>query len=221
MKHVEELFRFLANKLGLQTLNYKEHTINLDQDFARLNMTDAVNEKTGKDFRNISFEEATEVAKSHGIKVESYWKIGHIINELFEELVEDTIVQPTFVYGHPIEISPLAAVNEEDPRFTDRAKLFIVGKEYANLFTELNNPIDQLERFESQLAEKNAGNEEASEIDLMFIDALEHGMPPAGGCGIGIDRLVMLLTGKESIREVLLFPHLKNKPVNLKGDNNE
>ena len=211
MKRTEEVFAFAAKAIGKETIEYKGKEISIKAPFAKLNMVDAVNEKTGKDLRSVSLDEAKVIAKEHKIKVESYFTVGHIINELFEELVEHTIIQPTFVFGHPIEISPLAAKNIEDPRFTDRAELFIDGREYANMFTELHDPIDQLERFEGQLAEREAGNEEANEIDMDYIEALEFGMPPAGGCGIGIDRLVMLLTGKESIREVLLFPHMKNK----------
>ena len=211
MKRTEEVITYAAKAIGKEKINYSGKDIDISSTFKRLNMVDAVNKETGKDFRTINLEDAKAVAKEHKIKVEKYFTIGHIINELFEELVEHTIVQPTFVTGHPIEISPLAAKNKKDPRFTDRAELFIDGREYANMFTELNDPIDQLERFESQMKEREAGNDEANEIDMDYVEALEYGMPPAGGCGIGIDRLVMLLTGKESIREVLLFPHLKTK----------
>ena len=140
---------------------------------------------------------------------ESYWQVGHIINEFFEQFCEDTIVDPTFVYGHPVEISPLAKKNADDPRFTDRFELFILGNEYANAFTELNDPIDQRQRFEAQVAERQAGNDEAEGIDEDYIEAMEYGMPPTGGLGIGIDRLVMLLTDAPSIRDVLLFPTLR------------
>ena len=129
----------------------------------------------------------------------------------YEKYVEETIIEPTFVYGHPIEISPLAKKNLDDPRFTQRFELFICGNEYANAFTELNDPIDQYERFANQLKEKELGNDEANEMDLDYVEALEYGLPPTGGMGMGIDRLVMLLTGQESIREVILFPHMKNK----------
>lgn len=220
MKRTEEIFNFIANALNKTKLTYGEKEISLATPFARINMVDEVSKRTKKDFRKISLEEAKQVAKAHQIKVEKYFTIGHIINELFEVLVEDSLIQPTFVWGHPIEISPLAAKNEEDGRFTDRAELFIDGREYANMFTELNDPIDQLERFESQLKEREAGNEEANEIDMDFVEALEYGMPPAGGCGIGIDRLVMLFTNKHSIREILMFPHLKNRNNN-KGESNE
>ena len=128
---------------------------------------------------------------------------------MFEEYCEDKIIQPTFIFGHPIEISPLAKKNLLDPRFTDRFELFIDGREYGNAFSELNDPIDQKERFLSQLKEKELGNAEANEMDIDYVEALEYGMPPAGGLGIGVDRLIMLLTDSASIRDVLLFPHMK------------
>lgn len=137
--------------------------------------------------------------------------VGHIINLFFEEYCEDKIIQPTFVIGHPLEISPLTKKDPNDPRFTQRFELFIDGSEYANAYTELNDPFDQRERFENQLKERALGNEEANQMDEDFIEALEYGMPPAGGIGIGIDRLVMLLAQVNSIREVLLFPHMRNK----------
>ena len=211
MNRTEEVITSIAKKLNKEEINYGGQDISLKSPFAKLNMIDAVSKETNVDFTNISLADAKKVAQKYGIKIESYFETGHIINELFEELIEDKLIQPTFVYGHPVEVSPLAALNANDPRFTDRAELFIGGREYANMFTELNNPIEQLKRFESQFKEGKAGNDEANEIDTDFIEALEYGMPPAGGCGIGIDRIVMLLTGKESIREVLLFPHLKSK----------
>ena len=194
----------------LYELDYKGHHISLAPGFKRVSMTEAIKEKTGIDFNeHMSFEDAKKLAEEHGIEVEAHFGYGHIINEFFEKYVEETIVEPTFVYGHPIEISPLAKKNLEDPRFTQRFELFICGNEYANAFTELNDPIDQYERFADQLKEKELGNDEANEMDLDYVEALEYGLPPTGGMGMGIDRLVMLLTGQESIQEVILFPQMK------------
>ncbi|AWX42934.1 lysyl-tRNA synthetase [Metamycoplasma cloacale] len=211
MERTEQLFAYLSQKLGINKVTFNGKEIEFKFPFAKINMVDAVSEKVGVNVRNLTDAEARELAKKHGIQCENYFKLGHVINELFEKYVEETLIQPTFVYGHPIEISPLAMKNAEDPRFTDRAELFINTKEFANMFTELTDPIDQLQRFESQLDERENGNEEANEIDWDFVNALEYGMPPAGGCGIGIDRLIMLLTQNDSIREVLLFPQLKDK----------
>ena len=140
------------------------------------------------------------------------------MNLFFEKYVEETLIQPTFLYGHPIEISPLTKKNPEDPRFVDRFELFIAGHECANAYTELNDPIDQLERFKEQLKEKDLGNDEANDIDMDFIEALEYGMPPAGGIGYGIDRLIMLFTEQQSIRDVLLFPLMKPEQSKLKEE---
>ena len=195
---------------GTYELDYKGHHISLAPGFKRVSMTEAIKEKTGIDFNeHMSFEDAKKLAEEHGIEVEAHFGYGHIINEFFEKYVEETLIQPTFVYGHPIEISPLAKKNLEDPRFTQRFELFICGNEYANAFTELNDPIDQYERFADQLKEKELGNDEANEMDLDYVEALEYGLPPTGGMGMGIDRLVMLLTGQESIQEVILFPQMK------------
>ncbi len=208
----ENLIQELAKKLGKTNITYDDVDLNFDNKFAQINMVDAIKEKTGVDFwKEFTIQEARILAKEKGVKIESYYKVGHIINAFFEEFVEETLVQPTFVTGHPIEVSPLAAKDQNDNRFVQRAELFINGKEFANMYTELHDPIDQMERFENQLAEREAGNSEANEIDLDFVEALEHGMPPAGGCGIGLDRLVMLFTNSQSIRDILLFPHLKNR----------
>ncbi|EPD47548.1 lysyl-tRNA synthetase [Staphylococcus sp. HGB0015] len=213
MALTEELVAHVARKvLGTTTVQYGDYTIELEPKWRRLHMVDAVKEATGVDFYEVkSDEEAHQLAQEHGIEVDKNMKYGHILNEFFEQKVEETLIQPTFIYGHPIEISPLAKKNPEDPRFTDRFELFIVGREHANAFTELNDPIDQRERFEAQLVEKEQGNDEAHEMDEDFIEALEYGMPPTGGLGIGIDRLVMLLTNSPSIRDVLLFPYMRQK----------
>ncbi|KUH47470.1 lysine--tRNA ligase [Mycoplasmopsis meleagridis] len=208
MNRTETLLKELCKKIGKSKFMNNGIEVDLSKPFKRLNMVDAVSEATKEDFRKISLEKAKEVAKKYNVKIEKFFTIGHIINALYEELIEHTLIQPTFVYGHPIEISPLAS-KADDPKYTERAELFINTKEYANMYTELSDPIDQLERFESQLEEKNNGNDEASDIDYDFVDALEYGMPPAGGCGIGIDRLIMLLTETSSIRDVLLFPTLR------------
>ncbi|MGY5340026.1 lysine--tRNA ligase [Levilactobacillus spicheri] len=211
MDLIEDMIRFTANKVnGTGKLTYKKHDIDLDQPFKRLHMVDAVKEYTGIDFwQEMSVDEARKLADDNGIHYESYWKVGHIINAFFEEKVQGRLTDPTFIYGHPVEISPLAKKNAKDPRFTDRFELYIVGKEYGNAFTELNDPVDQRQRFEAQDAERSAGNEEAHGIDEDYLEAMEYGMPPTGGLGIGIDRLTMLLTGAVSIRDVMLFPTMR------------
>lgn len=211
MNYTEELIRFLAKELNKQEIEWNGAKINLANKFKRIEMSEEVSKYVGFDVKKASFEQLrNEVEKIHQ-KVEIFHDEGHLINILFEHYVEETMIQPTFVYGHPLSISPLAAKNDKDPRFTDRAELFINKKEFANMFTELSDPIDQLERFENQLKEREQGNDEANEIDWDFVEALEYGMPPAGGCGIGIDRLIMLLTENTSIREIILFPSLKDE----------
>lgn len=213
MNLTEEMYKYIAdNVFGKRTFTYLGHEISLDGEWKRVSMTDAIKDKTGIDFRKeYTLEEATALAKEHGIEVEKHFTIGHIINAFFEKYVEETLIQPTFLYGHPVEISPLTRANEEDPRFVDRFELFISGHECANAYTELNDPIDQLARFEAQLKAKELGDDEANDIDMDFIEALEYGMPPAGGIGYGIDRMVMLFTESESIRDVILFPTMKQR----------
>ncbi|WP_271397389.1 lysine--tRNA ligase [Salinicoccus roseus] len=213
MDLTEEMIAHIAEHVnGTTVVEYGGEQIDLTPRWKRVHIVDAIKEQTGVDFYEVkSDEEAHQLAKEHGIEVQDTMKYGHILNEFFEQKVEETLVQPTFVYGHPIEISPLAKQNPDDPRFTDRFELFIVGREHANAFTELNDPIDQRQRFESQVAEKEAGNDEAHEMDEDFLESLEYGMPPTGGLGIGIDRLVMLLTDSASIRDVLLFPYMRQK----------
>ncbi|KOS63079.1 lysyl-tRNA synthetase [Lysinibacillus sp. FJAT-14222] len=212
MSLTENLIAHVAQEvLGTTTVQYGEDEIDLAVGWKRVHMVDAVKEATGVDFwQPMTKEQAQALAKEHGVEVKETHEVGHIINEFFEQKIEETLVQPTFVYGHPVEISPLAKKNPEDERFTDRFELFIVRREHANAFTELNDPIDQRERFEAQLVEKAAGNDEAHEMDNDFIEALEYGMPPTGGLGIGIDRLIMLLTNSPSIRDVLLFPTMRH-----------
>lgn len=211
MALTENLIAHVAQEVfGTTTVQYGEDQINLAPGWKRLHMADAVKEYTGADFwQQMTKEQAQALAKEHNVEIKPTMEVGHILNEFFEQKVEEELVQPTFVYGHPVEISPLAKKNPEDERFTDRFELFIVRREHANAFTELNDPIDQRERFEAQLIEKAEGNDEAHEMDEDFIEALEYGMPPTGGLGIGIDRLIMLLTNSASIRDVLLFPQMR------------
>ncbi len=212
MDLTEGMYQTIAKEVvGKMNYHYLGYDIDLSGPWKRVSMTDAIKEQCGVDFKNNNYtlEEAKALAKEHDIEVEDHFTVGHIINAFFEKYVEETLIQPTFLYGHPVEISPLTRANKEDPRFVDRFELFIAGHEFANAYTELNDPIDQLERFENQLKEKNLGNEEASDIDMDFIGALEYGMPPAGGIGYGIDRLCMLFTESETIRDVILFPTMK------------
>lgn len=193
-------------------ITYQNQEIDLSPGWARKSMTALIQEQTGVDFtEQMTDQEAWELAKTHGVELSKEMTFGHIVNEFFEQKVEETLIQPTFVYGHPVEISPLAKKNADDPRFTDRFELFVVGRELANAFTELNDPIDQRSRFEAQVQEKNAGNDEAHPMDEEFVEAMEYGMPPTGGLGVGVDRLVMLLTDSASIRDVLLFPHMRDQ----------
>lgn len=204
--------------LGTPVINYQGVEIDLSK-VKRISMNDAVKEATGKDFLACStVEEARKLADEIGVPYEARHGIGGILNQAFEEKVEETLMQPTFITGHPTEISPLAKRNAEDPRITDRFEFFIYGRELANGFTELNDPIDQEGRFEDQLKQREAGDDEAHVMDRDYITAMEYGLPPTGGVGIGIDRLVMLITDAASIRDVLLFPTMKpigqDKPQN-------
>ena len=214
MDLTENMFLRIANDVvGKTEYTFLGNEVSLKGPWKRISMTDAIKEVTGIDFKSITdLDECLKLAEEHHIDLEEHEKAyGHIINKFFEKYVEETLIQPTFLYGHPIEISPLTKKNPEDPRFVDRFELFIGGKEFANAYTELNDPIDQLERFEAQLAERDLGNDEANDIDMDFIEALEYGMPPAGGIGYGIDRLMMLFTEQDSIRDVLLFPTMKER----------
>ncbi|MCZ0703566.1 lysyl-tRNA synthetase class 2 [Natronobacillus azotifigens] len=213
MNLVENMVAHIAKEVtGFTTVMYGDEEIDLKPSWKRVHMVDIIKEYTGVDFwKHMSTEEAKALAEEHGIEIKETMEFGHIVNEFFEQRVEEELVQPTFVYGHPVEISPLAKKNKEDERFTDRFELFIVRREHANAFSELNDPIDQRQRFEAQVKEKEMGNDEAHEMDEDFLEALEYGMPPTGGLGIGIDRLVMLLTNAPSIRDVLLFPQMRNR----------
>lgn len=211
MDLTEELFRSVAKKvLGSAVVPYGELTIDMEKPFARLTMSEAVKQYAGVDFNEIeSDEQARQLAADHHIAFEKRHKKGDILNLFFEEYCEEKLVQPTFVMDHPIEISPLAKKKKSAPGYTERFELFICGREFGNAFSELNDPIDQRERFLEQVRLRAAGDDEASMMDEDFLNALEYGMPPTGGLGIGIDRLVMLLTNEANIRDVLLFPTMK------------
>jgi len=211
MQLVEDLYGYLADKvLGKDSVEYQGQEIFLKGPFKRARMVDLVKEYTGVDFDAVTDQvEAVRLAKQLHLDVEGHESIGVLIEEVFDAFVEDHLVQPTFVTHHPVEISPLAKKDPKDPLYTQRFELFILGAEYANAFSELNDPIDQKERFTAQVALKDAGDEEAQPYDADFINALEVGLPPTGGLGIGIDRLVMLYTNQASIRDVILFPTMK------------
>ena len=212
MELTEDLIRTVARRvLGTETVTYGGVEIDLSKPFTRLSMVDAVKQYAGVDFGKIqSDDEAKALAKAHHIAYEERHKRGDILNLFFEQYCEDKLIQPTFITNHPVEISPLAKKMPENPAYTERFELFVIGREHANAFSELNDPIDQRARFEAQAALKACGDEEANDVDEDFLTALEYGMPPTGGLGIGIDRLVMLLTGEPSIRDVLLFPTMKS-----------
>lgn len=222
MDLTEEVVVKTAEKvLGTTTINYEGTTIELASPWKRMSMIEAVKEYSGKDFTNVTdLEEARAIAKELNVAVESSFGIGKIINACFEEYVEDKLIQPTFITGHPKEISPLAKSNPENPEITDRFEAYIYGREICNGFTELNDPIDQKERFLKQVEERANGDEEANMMDEDFVNALEYGLPPTGGLGIGIDRLVMFLTNSSTIRDVLFFPTMKplGKAVSEKPD---
>ena len=212
MDLVEEMFRSISEKLlGTTTISYQGTEINLGVAWKRISMIDAIKEVTGVDFNTInSDEEALNIAKEKGIEIEkSKQTRGYVINEFFEEFVEETLIQPTFIYDYPIEVSPLTKKKPSDGRLTERFEFFIGGREYGNAYSELNDPIDQYERFLAQVKQREAGDDEANMMDEDFINALEYGLPPTGGLGIGVDRMIMLFTDSASIRDVLLFPTMK------------
>ena len=212
MKKVcEDLFRkCVYDARGTYVIEWKGHTIDFEKPFRSANMVDLIREATGVDFyKEYTLDEAKEIAKEHGVEVEAHYEVGHIINAFFEKFCEEKLIQPTFLCGHPVEISPLTKIDTTDPRFVQRFELYIGGHEFANAYTELNDPIDQRNRFVEQMKERENGNDEASQMDVDFLESLEYGMPPCGGVGIGIDRLVMFLTEQTSIREVILFPTMK------------
>lgn len=195
---------------GSTDIHYNGHDISLAKPFAKMTMLEAVRKYAGVDFSTVETnEEAFAIAKEHKIAVEDAWKKGDVLNALFEKYAEDKLIQPTFIYDYPIEVSPLAKKKKDDSSMTERFELFIVGGEFANAYSELNDPIDQKERFDAQVARREAGDDEANMVDDDYLTALEYALPPTGGMGMGIDRLVMLLTGETSIRDVLLFPTMR------------
>lgn len=211
MDITEELFRGVAQKVnGTTIVNYGGHEIDLGKEFARMTMVDAVKKYSGVDFDAVKdTEEARKIAKEKGVEFEERHVKGDILNLFFEEFVEKNIVEPTFIMDYPVEVSPLTKRKPDKPEYTERFELFILGREYGNAYSELNDPIDQRKRFEHQEAMRAAGDEEANMIDEDFMTALEYGMPPTGGLGVGIDRMVMLMTGQNSIRDVILFPTMR------------
>jgi len=191
-------------------VRYQDVDLDFDKPFKRGSMLDLVREYTGVDFRTIADDdEARRIGKERGVEIKGTESRFTVLNLMFETFVEEKLIQPTFVTGHPTEISPLAKRDPENPDYTRRFELFICGKEVANAFSELNDPIDQRARFEDQLKKKEAGDDEAHDFDEDFINAIETGLPPTGGLGIGVDRLVMFLTDSRSIRDVILFPTMK------------
>lgn len=215
MNITEELIRRCANKVcGTGKISYQGEEIDLEKPFRRITMIDSIKEVTGVDFNTVETdEEAQKIAKDLNMEIDPIKTTrGDIIVQVFEEKVEETLRQPTFLYEYPIESSPLTKKCKDNPRMTQRFELFIGGREYANAYSELNDPIDQYERFLKQVQAREAGDEEANMMDDDFVQALEYGMPPTGGMGMGIDRLVMLLTDSASIRDVLLFPTMKSLP---------
>ncbi|MCQ2363841.1 MAG: lysine--tRNA ligase, partial [Acidaminococcaceae bacterium] len=213
MDLTEEIIAKTAQKvLGTMKITYEDTELDLTPPWPRLTMVDAVKQYAKVDFNGVTdLAKARELAKSVNVEVEPAWGIGKIINACFEQYVEDNLIQPVFITGHPKEISPLAKSNPEHPEFTDRFEGYIYAREICNGFTELNDPIDQRQRFEKQVEERAAGDEEANMMDEDFVRALEYGLPPTGGLGIGIDRLVMFLTNATSIRDVLFFPHMRHE----------
>ena len=215
MSLTEEIISSIAqNVLGSTKINYQGQEIDLTPSWKKITMVEAIKEVTGIDFNEIKTdEEAQKLLAEKGLILEPGKETrGHIISQFFEEYVEETLIQPTFVIDYPVEISPLAKKKKVDARYTERFELFIGGREYGNAYSELNDPIDQYERFLKQVEAKKKGDEEAGMMDEDFVNALEHAMPPTGGLGIGLDRLIMLLTDSASIRDVLLFPTMK--PLN-------
>ena len=218
MELTEEMISSITEKVhGTFEIIYQEELLDFATPWRRLPMLEGILEYSGVDFSKIlDDEQARSIAREKGLKVENNASRGKIINEFFEAYVEPKLIQPTFVTGHPVEISPLAKRNAQNPEYTDRFEVFVYGRELGNAFSELNDPIDQRQRFEAQVAERVGGDDEAHMMDEDFVQALEYGLPPTGGLGIGIDRLVMFLTNAASIRDVILFPTMRPREDNVK-----
>ena len=213
MELIENGIKAIAkNVFNQEVFTWNGHEVDISKPFKVVTMVDMIKEKTGIDFDLITdYQEAKKLAEERNIEVlPHHTGIGHILNLFFETYCEDELIQPTFVCRYPVEMSPLTKLCDDDPRYVDRYELFICGCEFANAYSELNDPMDQRERFINQLKERKLGNDEANDIDYDFLEALEYGMPPAGGVGVGIDRLVMFFTGSASIRDVILFPHMRD-----------
>jgi lysyl-tRNA synthetase class 2 len=214
MDLTEEIFKTTCASLNKYQFKFRGFDIDLSKPFTKISMVDFIKQETGIDFNEIKTDEqAVAIAEEKHIKLTKHqMNKGHIINLFFERFCEEKCIQPTFVHTYPVEVSPLTKKNKLNPQFTDRFELFIGQKEFANAYSELNDPIDQLERLEKQISEVASGNNEAyaNEVDMDFINALEYGLPPTGGLGIGFDRFCMLFTESDSIRDVLLFPQMKD-----------
>jgi len=211
MELTESMFREVAiNVTGTAVVPYGEHVIDLSKPFARMTMVEAVRQYINVDFSQISnLEEAQAAAKEHNIKYEPHHGKGNILEAFFDEYVEKNLIQPTFILDHPVEISPLTKRKPDNPDYTERFELFMTGREFGNSYSELNDPIDQRARFKHQEEMRAAGDEEAPMVDDDFILAMEYGMPPTGGLGVGVERFIMLLTNSQSIRDVIFFPTMK------------
>ncbi len=219
MKLTEDLFAYVAEKvLGTTEIQFGEHTISLAPPWPRLPMLEAVKQYAGVDLTGVDAEEARRLARSKGLDIEPNASYANVLEELFDEFVEPNLIQPVFITDHPVEVSPLAKRRKDNPQLTERFEPVIVTWEMANGFSELNDPIDQAQRFRDQAAQRESGDEEAHMMDEDYVTALEYGMPPAGGLGIGIDRMVMLFTNSQSIRDVILFPHMRPR---TKADSQE
>jgi len=210
MDLTEDMIKTLAKEVnGTYLLEYDGHSLDLEKDFVRITMLDLIKKECGIDFTDVDLEKAKALADEFNIKYESHHQSGDIVNLFFEEKIADNLTEPTFVMDYPVEVSPLTKRKPDNPKYTERFELYILGKEFANAYSELNDPIDQRVRFEHQEMLRAKGDQEAVPLDEDFITALEHGMPPTGGLGVGLDRLIMLLTGSSSIKDVILFPTMK------------